>query len=303
MIQLHLLEIAKKHFPELNFDHQDDIIKVEKILKAEVKLNSSIHINDVENLLSFLKNNRGKFTPMLQHKNIALVLKAKGHPINMASFKRGEVTDEALKDFQLIFAENTMQYLHQCIRSNEWNSLKSVFINYTFLVDDLMRENIFQTLKMKNQALVSAINNNRFISFIHSNPFATDVDYFYMLSCIDQFYFDDDIFSLNNVIVSKQKNTQLNLSYLGKILYAVTYFDAYAETLKETLASNQDVALSWAYPSSNSRNKEWSTSGIIWAIVLAVVCLGIFIAVPGGGGAAIGLGIFLVRMITALRKK
>jgi len=304
MIQLQLLDLAKKQFPLLNFNQQTDIIKAEKILKAEAKLNAAVKLNDVENLISFLKVYGEKFLPLLSDKNIGIIIKGQGDYIDVIPFNEETVSEEILEEFQQVFSANILAYLNQCIKKTSWNSLKTVFLHYHFLVSDSAREEIFGTLHAKNQAVISALHQNQYRKFIETNSYATAVAYYSMLGAIDSYDFDGDMMRLNNMIVEMQKSNRfIHLKSLGKILYAVTFFDAYHDNLKETLASNQDVAYSWMYPNSFSLNGKISWKSIVFIIITIIFCIAIIVIVPGGAGAAVALSIFVVRMILALKKK
>jgi len=307
MIQLNLLDLAQKQFPDLNFDLDDDIIKVEKILKAEAKLNPEVKVNDIENLISFLRTYRGKFIPILKHKNINIIVTGKQTNVNFARFDHENISPETLQEFEHAFSENISEYLKQCIRNNKWNSLRSVFINYAFLVGDGTREEVYQTLKLKNQSLISAIYNNQFVGYVQSNPYSSDIQYYTMLSTVDQHFFDDDILTINNIICEKQKNTVNNKIFLGKILYAASYFNAYTDSLKETLENNQQIALQWVYPNEPISSGSSTSSTTMTVIIIAVVVVIIIIAITSGYSGSITPFILVVgliaRLINALGRK
>jgi hypothetical protein len=303
MLQLHLLELAKKQLPNLNLESKEDIIKIEKILKSEAKLGNHVNLNDVEHLLSFLKNYGARFMPILSQKNIEIIIKGNGDFINPIPFKSNGINEETLFDFQEIFEANVYNYLNQCIKLNSWNSLKNVFVHYPFLISDYTKEKIYQTLSLKNEATISAIDNDQYIEFSNVNSYSCDVSYYTTLSAIEPHYFDDDILTINNLISKKQRNTKERLYFLGRILYAITFFEAYSDDLRNTLSSNQDIAYSWMNPNHQQKEAPMSTTNIIIMVITGVVILGVLIAVPGTSGAAVGLGIFIIRMIFALRKK
>ncbi|RZK37474.1 MAG: hypothetical protein EOO90_25120 [Pedobacter sp.] len=303
MLQLQLLELAKKQLPNINLESKEDIIKVEKILKSEAKLGSNVNLNAVEYLLTFLKSYGSKFLPILGQKNIEIIIKGNGDFINPIPFKSAGIEDGTLLEFQNVFETNIYSYLNQCIKLNSWNSLKNVFTLYPFLVSEHTKEKIYQTLSLKNEATISAIDNDQYIEFSNANPYSCDVAYYTALSTIEPYYFDEDILTINNLISKKQRNTKERLYFLGRILYAITFFEAYGDDLRDTLRSNQDIAYSWMNPNYGQKAAPMDTTNIIIMVITGVVILGVIIAIPGTSGAAVGLGIFITRMIVALRKK
>lgn len=307
MIQLNLLDLAQKQFPNLNFDLDDDIIKVEKILKAEAKLNPEVKVNDIENLISFLRTYRSKFIPILKNKNINIIVTGKQATINFARFDHENIPAETLQEFEQAFSSNISEYLKQCIRNNKWNSLRSIFINYSFLVGDATRDEVYQNLKLKNQSIISAIYNNQYVGYVQLNPYSADIQYYSMLSTVDQHFFDDDILAINNIICEKQKNTVQNKIFLGKILYAASYFNAYTDSLKETLENNQQIALQWIYPNEPISNSDSTSSTTMTVIIIAIVVVVIIIAIASGATGSITPIILVVgliaRLINALNNK
>ncbi|MCX2493579.1 hypothetical protein OQX63_08870 [Pedobacter sp. PF22-3] len=306
MIQLNLLELVLKQFPTLNFDSNDDIIKVEKILKAEAKLERSIKINDIEQLILFLKTYGNRFIPILKDKNIGIIVAGKRGTVNSAKLDHNQISDETLEEFEKAFSENILDYLKYCIRNNKWNSLRSIFMNYPFLIGDFTRNQIYEVLKHKNQSIISALYNDQFVNFISANAYAGEIQYYTCLSCIDALYFDDDILSINNIISEKQRTSLNNRIYLGKILYAATFFIAYSDQLKQTLENNRQIALQWIHPQlqfEDNHENDWSAYRILVYIAAA---LAIIILISVGGTSFIGpsiLGIsFLARLASRLNK-
>ncbi|MEE1947321.1 hypothetical protein VRU48_19500 [Pedobacter sp. KR3-3] len=296
MIQFELLDLARKQLPNLDLNQESDVIRLEKILKAEIKLNNSININDVEQLLDFLRKDGGRFAVFFQNKTIRTILNAKGETINFAPFDRRGLSDETLNSFAEIFASNVEAYLRECIRAGAWFSLKSLFINYSFLVQDSTRENIRQLLTLKNKSIIQAIYTHQFVSFIDFNRFCRDAGYYGILSIVDPSYFDQDILEINNAIYQNQETTVERLKLLGEVLYALTYYNAHSEDLQATLANNQPVALKW----SSLGQSTSSSSDNHTMIIVSYVAAAIFIIILMAAGVG-GVGIFIPVVIAIAR--
>lgn len=289
MIQLHYLTFAEQQLQTLDYDNKKDIIKLEKILKAESKLNPEFKINDIENLLSFLNVHGSKFLPLLKHKNIATILKAQGDYINFAPFK-DEIEAEVIDEFVQLFEDNILNYLKNCIPKSKWSSIKSVFKIYPFLLSDYIVQEVFDTFSLKNQAIANALASGNYVDFEKQNPYTSDTAYFSLLSEMDEYYFEEDIRQINNITVAKQKEKKANITALGKILYAATFYSAYTQELASVLKDNQDVAYSWIHPHEQNTTA-WTTTNIVILIVVILAAILFAVALPGsiGGGAWIAV--------------
>lgn len=303
MIQLNLLELVLKQFPTLNFDLNDDIIKAEKILKAEAKLDSSVKINDVEKLILFLKTYGNRFITILKNKNISIIVAGKPGTVNFAPLNCDQISNETLEEFEQAFSENILAYLKYAIRNNKWNSLKSIFIHYQFLVGNLNRNEIYEILKLKNQSIISALHNDQFVNFVSANAYAGEIQYYSCLSSIDAHFFDDDILSINNIVSEKQKTSVNNKICLGKILYAATFFSAYSNNLRQTLENNRQIALQWIHPQhqiAEDSSDNWSVlKTIIYIVAIFAV---IIIAVSMGRASFFTPSILLIGLLVRLVK-
>lgn len=284
--------------PSLDLNQENDIIRIEKILKAEIKLNGKANINDVENLLTFLRKDGSKFLPLLQHKTIRIILNAEGKTINFAPFDRTDISDETLNDFAQTFASNIEGYLRECIRVGAWFSLKSVFINYSFLVTELAKESVLQLLTHKNRAIIQAIYNHQLTTFVNFNRFCKDAGYYSILSIIDSHYFDDDILTINNAISNNQNTSASKLKLLGEILYALTYYNAHSEDLKATLANNQPIALKWSSSIETTGGSDNHTMLFAVYIVAAAVIILLVASGVSGAGVIAPIIIAIARLIS-----
>ena len=304
MIQIQLLALAQKQLPNLNLEEEKDLIKIEKLLKAEAKLDPKIRINDIENLLDFLKTNKGNFIPILKNKNVMNIVDGNGKTINFAPFDFTGISEETLIAFQEAFSPNILNYVKLSIRTGAWNRLKSIFIHYTFLLNDEIWEVIFQSFSEKNKATMAALQHNQYIDFCNVNPYATEPGYYELLSVMSPHYFDDEVLVINNLISDQQITNSRSKACLGKILYAATYFQAYSDNLRTTLESNQEAALQWMYPERIGEDSSMSTSSIILMIVIGVIVF-IFLIAINTRYASLGIGVMvlIVRIFRLINKK
>jgi len=76
MIRLELIDVVKKQFPELDIANKEGIIKFSKVVKAEIKLFGNFSQQEVEEVINFLEKHGSSFDPLINHKNIAIILRS-----------------------------------------------------------------------------------------------------------------------------------------------------------------------------------------------------------------------------------
>lgn len=301
MIQLGYLTFVEEQLKNIDFDDKKDLIKIEKILKAEAKLNPNFKTNDIENLLAFLYLHGSKFIPLLQHKNIALILKGEGDYINFAPFKEN-IAAEVLDEFVQLFEENILNYLKTCIPKSKWSSIKSVFKVYPFLLNDYIVQETFDAFSLKNKAVAAALAGGNYADFVNRNPYASDISYYALLAEMDEYYFEEDIRQINNITVAQQKEKGANITALGKILYAATYYNAYTEELSTVLKDNQNVAYHWIYP-YHEKPTAWTASNIAILVAVALGAIIFALALPTGIGGGAWIAVIVGNIAFRLLKK
>ncbi|MBC6110162.1 hypothetical protein ACFOG5_16075 [Pedobacter fastidiosus] len=297
MIQISLLEFALKQLKGLKLDHENDILRIEKILKSEVKLNSKIQLNDVEILVAFLRTYKGKFIAFLKDQNISRILRNRDENLFVGNFDRNSVSDETVIQFSQIFEENIYNYLTQRIRTSDWNSLKIAFARYGFLISDLNIEKITQILRQRNLSIISAVEKNQYISFSKENVYAFNSNYYLLLSIVNAFCFDDDILRINNIISQNQHTSLQNKNVLGKILFAMCYYNPYDADLKRILAHNQKLAYLWMFPPNHKTEALVTGKTLKFSLVLAFGIIILGLASKSIVGVSLVISVILVGLI------
>lgn len=305
MLRLELIDIVRKQFPNLDLNTKDGIIKFSKVVKAEIKLFGNFSPQEVEDVIAFLDKYGNSFNSLISHKNIAIILRGKGENITLSPI-REKIPENTIQQFSRLFSENTLNYIKECIKLNNWINLKNLFRAYPFIVDDRVKDETLQSLSLKNMAIVSAIQEKEFISFTTQYPYATDVSYFAMLSTIDNFYFDEDMLRINYALASTPKNTS-DFLLLGKMMYALSFYNAYNDDVKQVLEANKKAAHALLNITDTSARNSGSSDErfgcIIYAVIVILFLVLVFIVgveVPRGIVVVI---ILLMKLIFFLTKK
>lgn len=303
MVRLELIDLVKEQFPEIDISTKDDVIKLSKIIKAEIKLNEDISTQDLEDLVSFLLNHGNKFSALTDHKNISIILRGEGERITFSPFK-DKLPAETIHQFQTIFSENISNYIKQSIILNNWNNLRSLFTVYPFIASEAVKLNTLEALHLKNQALLLALRNGEYVVFVEQNTYATDGAYFSMLSVVDNLYFDDDLRDINNGITDCRKN-MVELPVLGSIMHAITFYNAHDDVLNMILGANKKAAFAMLNIHTNTNIYHRTRAGEIVLYFLIFIFIAFFVIMVGPHvprGVFIVL-ILLVKLVFFLSKK
>ena len=279
MIRLELVEIVKKQFPDLDISTQEGIARFSKIVRSEVNRFGYFSNQEAEEVINFLSLYDETLAPLINHKNISIVLQGAGENITLSPL-REKVSDDNILKFKEIFKDNVLNYIKQCIILNEWNNLKNLFRAYSYIINDWVKNETLRLLSLKNQELVQSLVNKEYVTFVKEHAYATDVNYFSILNTVDKFYFDEEMLQINSSIQSSKRSDTIDLSTLGKIMYALTYYISYNELVNQALITNKRQAYtildikdgSSRYPTKNYHNLQW--------IVYLALIIAIFFIIP-----------------------
>lgn len=303
MIRLELIDLVKEQFPELDISTKEGVIKLSKIVKAEIKLNEDISTQDLEDLVSFLLNHGNKFSALTNHKNIAIILRGEGERITFSPF-RDKPSAETIHEFQTIFSENISNYIKQSIIQNNWNNLRSLFTVYPFIVSEAVKLTTLEALNLKNQALFLALKNGEYVVFVDQNTYATDGAYFSMLSVVDNLYFDDDLRDINNAITDCRKN-MVEMPVLGSIMHAITFYNAYDDGLNMVLGANKKAAFAMLNIHTNTNVYHRTRAGeyVLFALIFIFIIFFVFMVGPHVPRGVFIVIILLVKLIFFVSRK
>lgn len=246
MQNFRLKEFVEHQIPDFNPKNTTDLIKAEKILKAESKLNAVFTINEIEEFLSFIKNQEQNFDEILKLPVIKSIY-SDIYPTNIqVKPDLKSISKEEISDFREFFTNNIKAFVSEAVRKNQWQSLIyfQQYYHEFFSVESLdFYKNI---LHDKNHLIIDGVLKNKdLVTFQQNYPFATDRKFYYLQSLVDHFEFDDDILSINNMVAEMQKTHIKNKIVLGEILTAIYHFNSANPVTKKVIRNNQKVAEEW----------------------------------------------------------
>lgn len=242
-----LLEIIEKSIPGFNPEEPQHLIKADKIIKAESKLNSAITVRDSERLFSFFKISGSKYAELLNDKGVRAVLKCDLTNFNRRPSKyHMEVTEEDFLFFSDFFSEDIYLFIYTCIRSDSWFTLRDFIRFYPGLLSLSNIEKLKKNISDKNNIIVNSIPSFSSCKQLNENTgWIGNAEYYRLQSDIDALFFDSQILAINNSVARNQENQLLKKACLGKLLKIIGNFEAYDEDLKRILKKNAAIGESW----------------------------------------------------------
>ena len=304
MIRLELIEIVKKQFPDLDLSTQEGITQFSELVKSDINRFGYFSSTEVQDVVKFLPLYDDNLLPLINHKNISIILQGGGESITLSPL-REQVSEETLLKFKEIFSGNILNYIKQCIKLNEWNNLKNLFRAYSFIINNWIKEETLKLLSVKNQELVLSLQNKEYVAFVEEHTYATDVSYFAMLNTVDERYFDEEILKINYALANYPKTATDN-TILGKMMYALSFYNAYNDDVKYTLEATKRAAYSLLNmtDSSSGNTGQSESSGCIVYIIL-FICYGLlaFIIAPYVSGDVLTVIFLAINFITFIAKK
>lgn len=193
MIKLDLLKHIGVNLSKTDFNGST-LIKVEKLLLAEIQINPDINRQDIIELLAFLKSDWQIYKPILLNWNIQSFL------FNNREYKIYKCliitkrTEELNVFFRKYFLENIETSINTLMRENNWFQLIDLWNNYPFLfpIDylenelDKKLEDVFYNVKRKKVPLK------------FKEHYSTQENFFFFLYNVNETRYDYEIDDLLN---------------------------------------------------------------------------------------------------------
>lgn len=246
MINLKLLETVKESLPNFDGENSSDLIKAEKILKAQQKIDSEISLNDIESFISFFKENGNNFNVFFQDENLSKIFKNEYFKINSSHNRVFPNITQVTPEFRTFSEEHIKKYIQVNIQNNDWENLRIFYKNYFPVISPLVKEYLLDQISQKNKLVRSIIPQPEYYNYLFGQYKHGINPHFYALqSDIDSYYFNSQILEINNNICKHQNIEAFLKAFLGRIFVALGHFDAYTEDLRNILKENSQTGAEW----------------------------------------------------------
>ena len=304
MIKFKLLQIILTHLENFNPDDKEDIIKAEKILRAQNKIDVSIILNDVDNAIQFFYEYGSQFMPLLKDKNIKAILKNEVNEFN--GFPCSFITEEnhsITTIFGKLFADDIYGFISKCLKENAFFKINDLFQSYKDIISFEVIEKVKVKISSLNNTLIDILKDPTKHYYLYTQDnfsYTINPSYYEIQSRIDSFYFEKDILKITNLIVEKQNTNQSKRIAMNKVIIALAGFVSENSIIVKLLESNKGKAQS-SIDLQEGRTSNDSSYLVYFIIVLVVIGFVVFlIASSGISGSALRIVILPILLIARL---
>ena len=263
-------------FEELKIDKNnillfssEDIIRIEKQVNVEKRINQDIDVNVANNLILALKEYRQELYFIVSNRILYNLFSKKNYSRHNFPAPQREYDSEKIQSFVNQFLnDDLVLFFDQHLSQNKFD-----FINDIFDFKDCFPEDALFQLNKKLNGKVDAILVNLSQNNSANMPVISYVEYrsFYvLLSYFSSIEMDNKIRSLVN-IVSERYNANKQSDFYMTCISSMQGYVAYDPSLTDILVSNREAV----YSNSIDRGSSDSSSGLsgktIFFIILAVI--------------------------------
>ncbi|MEN8927326.1 MAG: hypothetical protein ABF242_03415 [Flavobacteriales bacterium] len=280
-----LTQINKLNIPaeELVNLTDKELIRIEKRLKAEVKMGGSLDMNEVNSILKLLKDNQEELHIFLDEK-FKWLRRILADPKTIVFFPLSHSglidLDDELQDFITVnFKTELIDYSAFCLYQNHYRALNS-FLAYHPVLPEEIKEDIQGKMMQKIKFGIECIDikvNNISEKIIHLyNPF-----FFRSINFLENIHFEDLINELTNSLINRvDKEKQLT-----RALYAMANFKSSDAEMRSVLSQNRAYAIDRGvgevsnfkkHPKGGTTNKQllgtsdFNLRNLMWIVVVVI---------------------------------
>lgn len=236
---LEIIQNLRQEGLDLTNLNEKQIIRIEKTLKAKIKLDKSLDINDLEAVIHLLRTQSEHLELFLNEdfSTVREMLQNKKYVFFSAdSLNKIKAKAEKLKPFlRDFFFDELIAYARRCIDDNHYRAL------YEFLsISTLLDEEILNVIRKQME--------QRFLLFsetfrLHANKKPDKV-----LSLMNPFFyrcinvlnrdaiFEDRVIRFHDLIFNKKREVSSNIFIC--LIYSLTNYSPFGESNKETILQN-----------------------------------------------------------------
>lgn len=221
-----------------------DIIRIEKKINLESKLNKSENVDENQQIISLLKNNFRvlkliqNYTPILE-----ILSNQKISHKNIYDFIPSEI-EEIETCIETYFGENLKDYFTIHFKQNKYKELNS-FANYIHILPGYLILFIQETIAAHLDNLIALLKSkSKLDKKTKQLSGILNKDFYALLNSYHSYEFEERIFEIVNITANKHNDYsyKVNHKMYLHIMVALKKFESWDESLAETIHNNYDFA-------------------------------------------------------------
>ncbi len=260
-----------------NIDN-NEIIKLQKQLKAKAMLGDANNLGEVAHLIDKLKDETTRQHHIFIEKHPWLKQLISG---NYKDIKQSEITIdnslindlEGLKNFLAPFLkENIKVFLSESLSKGKYVHILKTLLNNTLFTEEI-NQLVINFFKARLNYATVYLREKRLKEKQYPVAFITNKAF---INCLNQYpdRFNEEMIELNSEVIdiynSKRKNiNNYEFKFTAKAMVAFGLLDTSHSFLEQTLVSNAEIAREYTLPSQSNQKTGSGLSG--WSIFVGIV--------------------------------
>lgn len=250
----------------------EEIIRIEKKINVERKLDPEIDANSANDLIEALKNYKEELAFVVGKRTFYNFFSGRNLHKNLFRFPNPDVAPERINAFFSRFLQEALLLKSdQDIAAGKYYELSDILTSKTFIPDEVYFKIRHRLLGKIDFALVSLTNENADSNAI---SYITEDAFFHLLSKFTSVETDDKMRDFLSVVVDLHNNGN-NKEYTKKIITAMSSYAAFDEELERVLQRNRanmnPVPRYVPSSSSSSSSVPWGRMVFIFLIFIKVL--------------------------------
>lgn len=278
---------------------EQEVIRIEKKLKAEVRLNQKLNLNEVETILRIIREHKQELT-RLYHPWFKTLRDILMNPQSFTVSARTEpydlAVDEKLEDFfSAFFNETLVEYASLCIQQDHYNALNALVLYKDILPSGLLddvREKCVRKIEYGTECINLDVQNLETKIACLTNPF-----FYRTLNKLGSGGFENCLIDLLNAGIEHLQKPKRKL--FMHFLYAAGFFVAVRSDLRTVFESNQQLAVRYGIREKvySAFEKDQKGGTVHLSEKASVISSGVESKGKNGAGCGVAGGGFVIVLI------
>ena len=245
---------------------QEEIIRIEKQVNVEKKINPDVDVNVAENLIDALKKYPQEFNFIINHRNLYNFFANTNYYQDKFNAQEIVIDDDKIKKFIGNYLEEELTlFFDKYILNNQYNQVNDLLSNKKYFPEDLLY-NLEKKANAKVEYVLRTLENEQ--SGYSSILYIKYPVFYEFLSHFASLEMDQNINVLLSYIVDIY-NIDKKSEFAGSTMIAMNNFNAFDEELIDVLSKNSKIVRDNKSGSNvGGSGFSWRTFGIILFVLI-----------------------------------